>query len=175
MAIYSEVRQAIRKGALAALSEYPNTIVKFSNDNGTEPSESYVVVNILNIEQQGHHSTSSQTTTDFKLDVRVFYEVMVQFSFVGSLSGDMSQSFNQRINNPSFREALTKNHLGYMRKSQVRRAPQKRDTKWVEYHNLDVTFNYIVNTSEVIDWVESVIVDSEQTGVFTVPEGIIIP
>lgn len=175
MAIYSDVRAALRKGALAALSEYPATPVIFSNSNGTEPAESYVVVNILNIEQQGHHSTSSQTTTDFKLDVRVVYEVMAQFSFVGSLSGDMSQSFTQRINNPSFRAALTKNHLGFLRKSQIRRAPQKRDTKWVEYHNLDVTFNYIVNTSEVIDWVESVIVDSEQTGVFTIPEGVIIP
>lgn len=175
MSIYSDVRANIRKGAIAALSEYPTTPVIFSHSNGTEPAESYVVVNILNIEQQGHHSTSSQTTTDYKLAVRVVYEVMVQFSFVGSLSGDMSQSFNQRINNPSFRETLTKNHLGFMRKSQIRRAPQKRDTKWVEYHNLDATFNYIVNTEEVSDWVESVIVDSEQTGVFTVPEGIIIP
>jgi hypothetical protein len=175
MPIYSDVRAALRKGALAALSEYPAAPVIFSNSNGTEPAESYVVVNILNIEQQGHHSTSSQTTTDFKLDVRVVYEVMAQFSFVGSLSGDMAQSFTQRINNPAFREALTKNHLGFLRKSQIRRAPQKRDTKWVEYHNLDATFNYIVNTSEVIDWVESVIVDSEQTGVFTIPEGIIIP
>lgn len=175
MSIYSDVRANIRKGAIAALSEYPTTPVIFSHSNGTEPAESYVVVNILNIEQQGHHSTSAQTTTDYKLAVRVVYEVMVQFSFVGSLSGDMSQSFNQRINNPSFRETLTKNHLGFMRKSQIRRAPQKRDTKWVEYHNLDATFNYIVNTEEVSDWVESVIVDSEQTGVFTVPEGIIIP
>lgn len=175
MPIYSDVRAALRKGALAALSEYPATPVIFSNSNGTEPAESYVVVNILGIEQQGHHSTSSQTTTDFKLDVRVVYEVTAQFSFIGSLSGDMSQSFTQRINNPSFREALTKNHLGFMRKSQIRRAPQKRDTKWVEYHNLDATFNYIVNTEEVSDWVESIIVDSEQTGVFTIPEGIIIP
>jgi hypothetical protein len=176
MPIYTDVRKAIRLGALAALSEYPTTPVIFSHNNGTEPAESYVVINILNIEQQGHNSTSAQTRTDYKLDVRVVYEVMVQFSFVGSLSGDMSQSFTQRINNvPVSREALTKNNLAFMRKSQIRRAPQKRDTKWVEYHNLDVTFNYIVNTSEISDWVESIIVDSEQTGVFTVPEGIIIP
>lgn len=176
MSIYSSVRANIRKGAIAALSEYPTTPVIFSHNNGTEPAESYVVVNILSIEQQGHHSTSAQTTTDYKLAVRVVYEVMVQFSFVGSLSGDMSQSFTQRINNnPTTLQALTKNNLGFMRKSQIRRAPQKRDTKWVEYHNLDATFNYIVNTEEVSDWVESVIVNSEQTGVFTIPEGIIIP
>lgn len=174
--IYSSVRQALRLSAIASLAEYPTTPVIFSHTNGTEPAESYLVINILNIEQQGHHSTSAQTRTDYKLDVRVVYEVMAQFSFVGSLSGDMAQSFTQRINNvPVSREALTKNNLGFMRKSQIRRAPQKRDTKWVEYHNLDATFNYIVNTSEISDWVESIIVDSEQTGVFTIPEGIIIP
>lgn len=174
--IYTDLRAAIRKAALAALKEFTNPIVIFSHENGPEPSVSYVVVNILNIEQQGHHSTSTQTTTDYKLDVRVVYEVMVQFSFIGSLSGDMAQSFTQRINNvPVSREALTKNNLGFMRKSQIRRAPQKRETHWVEYHNVDATFNYIVNTSDISDWVESVIVDSEQTGVFTVPEGIIIP
>lgn len=182
MAIYSDVRKAIRRAAIGSLLDFfPDTVTQdkyivFSNSNGTEPADSYVVINILNIEQQGHHSTSSQTTADFKLNVRVVYEVMVQFSFVGSLSGDMAQSFTQRINNvPASREALTKNNLGFMRKSQIRRAPQKRDTKWVEYHNLDATFNYIVNSTDVVDWVESVIVDSEQTGVFTVPEGIIIP
>lgn len=174
--IYTDLRIAIRKAALAALSEFTSPIVIFSHEGGTEPSVSYVTVNILNIAQQGHHSTSTQTTNDFKLNVRVVYEVMVQFSFIGSLSGDMAQSFAQRINNvPVSRESLTKNNLGFMRKSQIRRAPQKRETKWVEYHNLDATFNYIVNSTDVSDWVESVIIDSDQTGVFTVPEGIIIP
>lgn len=175
MAIFTDLKQAIRKGAIAALSEYPTTPVIFSHSNGAEPAESYVVINILNIEQQGRHSTSSQTRANFELNIRVVYEVMAQFSFVGSLSGDMSQSFVQRMNNPATLQTLTKNNLGFIRKSQIRRAPQKRDTKWVEYHNVDATFNYIVNTTDISEWVESVIVDSEQTGVFTVPEGVIIP
>lgn len=180
--IYSDVRKAIRKAAIGSLLDFFPTAVEqdkfiiFSNSNGAEPADSYVVINILNIEQQGHHSTSAQTTNDFKLNVRVVYEILVQFSFIGSLSGDMAQSFIQRLNNnPTSLQTLTKNNLGFMRKSQIRRAPQKRDTKWVENHNLDATFNYIVNTTDVVDWVESVIVDSDQTGVFTVPEGIIIP
>ena len=148
----------------------------FSHNNGSEPAESYVVVNVLSIEQQGHHSTSAQTSDDFKTNIRVVYEVFVQLSFVGSLSGDMAQSFTQRINNnPTTLEALKVNNLGFMRKSQIRRAPQKRDTQWVEYHNMDATFNYIVNTEQTSEWVESVVVDSPLTGVFTVPEGIIIP
>ena len=197
MTVYSDVRKAIRTTALASLSEFTNPQVIFSNSNGTEPAESYAVINILSINQIGHHSTSTlasistapeafgfdqqwdlhwSESTGYFLPVQVCYEILVQFSFIGSLSGDMAQSFTQRINNnPLSLEELKKNKLGLMRKSQIRRAPQKRDTKWVEYHNMDVTFNYIVQTIQPIDWVESVIVDSEQTGVFTVPEGIIIP
>jgi len=121
--IYTEVRAAIRRSALSVLSEFTNPIVIFSNSNGTEPAESYVVVNILNIEQQGHHSTSTLANTDETLTFQVAYEVTVQFSFVGSLSGDMSQSFTQNINNnPLTRLELQRNKLGLMRKSQIRRA-----------------------------------------------------
>lgn len=176
MAVYSDVRKAIRLSVIAALSEFPTTPVIFSNTSGSEPAESYVVVNILSINQQGQASVSTRTTADFKILVQGCYEILCQLSFIGSLSGDMAQSFTQRINNsPIVLEAITKNKLGFMRKSQIRRAPNKRDTKWVEYHNMDVTFNYIVNTEQVVDWVESVVVDSEQTGEFTIPDEIVVP
>ena len=47
--VYTDVRAAIRRSALVALSEFVNPIVIFSNSNGTEPAESYAVINILNI------------------------------------------------------------------------------------------------------------------------------
>lgn len=176
MAVYGDVRKAIRLSAIAALSEFPTTPVIFSNTSGSEPAESYVVVNILSINQQGQASVSTRTTADFKILVQGCYEILCQISFIGSLSGDMAQSFTQRINNsPIVLEAITKNKLGFMRKSQIRRAPNKRDTKWVEYHNMDVTFNYVVNTEQVVDWIESVVVDSEQTGKFTIPDEIVVP
>lgn len=178
--IYSDVRQAIRLGAKAALSEFPTTQVIFSNSGGAEPSDSYVVVNILSIEQQGHHSTSTLVTEDEELIFQVAYEVMVQFSFIGSLSGDMVQSFAQNINNnPLTRLELQRNKLGFMRKSQIRRAPQKRDTKWVEYHNVDVTFNYVVITNQLIDVVEGVVIENdlqdEDSILIKIPESIIYP
>jgi hypothetical protein len=179
MAIYSDVRAALRKGALAALSEYPTTPVIFSNSNGTEPAESYVVVNILSITQQGHHSTSTLATEDEELIFQAAYEVMTQMSFIGSLSGDMSQSFTQNINNnPLTRLELQRNKLGFMRKSQIRRAPQKRDTKWVEYHNVDVTFNYVITTNQLIDVVEGVVIADETSEIpviIKIPESIIYP
>lgn len=196
--LYSDVRKAIRTTALASLSEFPSAPVVFSHSGGTEPAESYVVVNILSIEQQGKHMSStlaelsgtygydlgwgeeySETDATYKLSVQVAYECLVQFSFIGSLSGDMAHSFTQRINNnPLSLEELKKNKLGLMRKSQIRRAPQKRDTKWVEYHNMDVTFNYIAQTQQTVDIVEGVVVESNLEGdpeLIKIPESIIYP
>ncbi len=177
--IYTDVRAAIRKGALAALTEFTNPIVIFSNSNGSEPAESYVVVNILNIEQQGHHSKSTLLNADDELVFQVAYEILVQLSFIGSLSGDMAQSFTQNINNnPLALEELKKQKLGLMRKSQIRRAPQKRDTKWVEYHNMDVTFNYVVITNQLVDVVEGVVIEEnldETPTLIKLPESIIYP
>jgi len=179
MPIYSDVRQAIRKVAKAALLEYPTPLVKFSHDNGDEVPESYVVINILNIVQQGHHSTSTLVNDNGTLTFQVAYEVMAQLSFIGSLSGDMSQSFNNNINNnPLTRLELSRNKLGFMRKSQIRRAPQRRETKWVEYHNLDVTFSYVVITDQLIDAVEGVVIADETSEIpviIKIPESIIYP
>lgn len=179
MSIYSDVRSSIRKGALAALSEFTNPQVIFSHSGGTEPAESYVVVNILSITQSGHHITSTLTNQDEELSIQAQYEIFVQFSFIGSLSGDMAQSFTQRINNnPVALEELKKNKLGLMRKSQIRRAPQKRETKWVEYHNMDVTFNYTVNTNQLVDVVEGVVIADETSEIpviIKIPESIIYP
>lgn len=178
MAIFTDLQEAIRLSVIAALPDYPTTLVKFSHDNGPEPSSSYVVINVLNIEQQGHHSTSTRLSeTTETQTVQASYEVMVQFSFIGSLSGDMSQSFTQRINNNYLVfEELGRNKLGVMRKSPIRRAPQKRDTKWVEYHNMDVTFSYTICTTQVVDIIEAVIIENQtEPSIFRVPEGLIPP
>lgn len=179
MAIFTDLQEAIRLSVIAALPDYPTTLVKFSHDNGSEPSASYVVINVLNTEQQGHHSTSTLVNTDETLTFQVAYEIMCQFSFIGSLSGEMSQSFNNNINNnPLKRLELSRNKLGFMRKSQIRRAPQKRDTRWVEYHNIDVTFSYIVVTNQLIDSVDGVVIADETSEIpviIKIPESIIYP
>lgn len=192
--IYSDVRQAIRKGALAALSEFPTTPVIFSHTSGVEPAESYVVINILQIQQIGHAYTAtltsitgthgwslgfgynfSESDASPKLSIQANYNITAQFSFIGSQSGDMAQSFTQRLNNVLFREELIRNSLGLRTKTNIRRAPQKRDTKWVEYHNMDVVFTYAVNTQQIVDVVEAVVIVDEITGErFTVPPDFII-
>lgn len=179
MAIFTDLQEAIRLSVISALPDYPTTLVKFSHDNGSEPSANYVVINVLNTEQQGHHNTSTLVNTDETLTFQVAYEIMCQFSFIGSLSGEMSQSFNNNINNnPLTRLELSRNKLGFMRKSQIRRAPQKRDTRWVEYHNIDVTFSYIVVTNQLIDSVDGVVIADETSEIpviIKIPESVIYP
>ena len=183
MSIYSLVRPAVRKVAVKCLEEFfptpaqQDSGVIFSHSNGTEPNKPYVTVNILNVEQQGHGSTSSLTNTDEELSVNVSYEVMVQYSFFGSTAGDMAMHFNQRINNsPVVLEEAARNKLGFMRKSQLRRNPQKRDTQWIDSYNMDVTYSYIANTQQIVDVIEVAIMEDALTeDVFTVPPGIVLP
>lgn len=183
MSIYSLVRPAVRKVAVKCLEEFfptstqQNSGVIFSHSNGTEPNKPYVTVNILNVEQQGHGSASSLTNPDKELSVNASYEVMVQYSFFGSTAGDMAMHFNQRINNnPVVLEEAARNKLGFMRKSQLRRNPQKRDTQWIDSYNMDVTYSYIANTQQIVDVIEVAIMEDVLTGdVFTVPPGIVLP
>lgn len=175
MSIYSEVRASIRKGALVALAEFPSPQIIYSHSNGTEPAESYTVINILQIEQVGRGYTSTLVNELDELTIQANYNIYVQFSFVGSKSGEMSQVFTQQLNNVLVREEWQKSNLNLRTKTNIRRAPQKRDTKWVEYHNMDVVFTYAVNTQQVVDVVEAVIIVDEITGeVFTVPPDFII-
>lgn len=184
--VYSDIRKAVRRVALQSLLEYFPTKedqdkgVFFSHVAGTEPSTPCVVVNILGIEQKGRHSTSTLSDpTQNTMSVRASYEITVQFTFCGSTAGDMAQSFTQRINNNPFSlSALKQEKLSVMRKSNTRRVPQKRDTKWVEYFNQDVVFSYIVETQQLVDWVEAVVIEdtiSKPSEIFSVPKGIVYP
>ena len=178
MNIYSTVRGAIRNVTLKALDEFVNPTVIFSHQSGNEPSGSYVTVSILNVDQTGRHVSSGLVEANgakFEETIKVSYEVMCQLSFVGSQSGEMAYSFYQRINNnPLVFEEPARNKLGIMRKSQVRRAPQKRDTTWVEYHNLDVTFSYHIVTKQVVDIIEAVVIEDNNGVEFVVPDNFVI-
>ena len=180
--IYTSLQDALYAVTTVALSEYPTTAVIFSHEDGSEPAGPYVTISILSVEQQGQYTGSALANlvaAQYEVNVTTANEVLCQFSFVGSDSGDQAYSFQQRINNnPLVFDELARNKLGVMRKSQVRRAPQKRDTQWVEYHNLDVTFSYHVVTKLVVDIVEGIVAegiyDDTIHDPFTVPENLVI-
>src|SRR5690606_39814359 len=49
--------------------------------------------------------------------------------------------------------------LGFIRKGNIAYSPVKRETRWVDYHTLDITFTYQVVSEEQIDYFESAIIN----------------
>lgn len=176
MSIYSSVRTALRLGTIEALNQsgYLNTPVIYSHQNGTEPTGSYVVIQVVNMKQTGRTEESTLTDESLpkkKITFKNHFEGLIQFSFGGSQAADMAHEFFNAVpNNVVVREAYQKNNLAPMRKSTLRYSPQKRDTKWVDFFNVDVTFSYAVYTNQDIDWVEHItIVDANTGEIITIP------
>jgi len=167
--IYQDLRVSLRKAAYTCLSEFfldeASAPIIFSHLNGPEPTSSYVIINILSATQKGRSYVSTLTNELGELAYIADYEISVQFAFCGNLSGEMAHSFSHKLGgNPVVRESLARNNLGYLRKSSIRRSPQRRETEWVEYNNMDVTFSYTVSSLQLVDVIEHVLLKDNTTG-----------
>lgn len=167
MSIYSDVKTALYNGTVKIfqVTGYPIPVV-FSHQSGAEPPSSYCVIQIVNMRQIGR--TQEATRTDVgdgnikNLWYTAHYEVMVQFTFAGSQAPDLGEEFLHAVNNNRvIIEEYQKSSLAPLRKTILRRSPQKRDTQWVEMFSTDVTFSYAVQSKQPIDWVEKVAITDE--------------
>lgn len=84
------------------------------------------------------------------------YEATVRFMFVGKDAGNVAYEFEAVADNPAARFFFGTENLAIMRKGEVNRVPEKRDTTWVNNFTLDVTFSYAVETTQPIDIIEDV-------------------
>ena len=157
--IYEKLENAVRDVSLLANKNHPDTPVIFSHQNGSEPPQTFISVNLLRVEQQGKSSIAGRLNRDDTLDVRVVYDALVQISFLGDEAGKIAHDFLHYFNSPETLEAMSKHKVALLRKTSLRRNPQRRDTRWVESFNFDATFNYIVNTPELITPVEHIVID----------------
>lgn len=157
MDIYTTLEDKLWDIAFVAMREFPEVPIVFSFENeGEEPTESYIMINVLDMQQVGHSSTSSQLNQANKMDMRTVYNTLVQFSFYGSKAGQYSHSFMNMLNSPFVLEEMSRRNLAVQTKTRMRRNPQKRETEWVNAFSFDVRFNYIINTPLDVDWVESI-------------------
>src|SRR3989337_2935738 len=103
MDIYSQARTKIRTSIIPIMLDFfPDTAkqnagIIFSHLNGSEPTVPYMIINILGIEQKGHHSTATLLNTDNELAISNFYEILVQFGFFGSTAGNMAHHFSNKV------------------------------------------------------------------------------
>ena len=144
--IYTRLEDAVRNVALVSNKNHTSTPIIFSHQPGAEPTTSYVVINILSVEQQGKAATPALLNRSSKLDIRVMYNTLIQFSFYGDDAGAIAHDFYHLFNSPETLESMSKNSVALLSKTRLRRNPQRRDTRWVESFNFDATFNYIINT-----------------------------
>lgn len=167
MAAYTELQSALYK---TISFMFPTSDVIWMYGGGTEPTNPYVGMYILNIDQIGREQVSSlasETAPDsdsFFLNIIANYEAQVQFTFKGSTAGDLAHDFAQRFNSPVYRERMNENNLGKMRTSSIRNAPQLRDTKYVQTFIQDVTFSYAYKTQQSVDYIKQVILVNQNTG-----------
>lgn len=173
---YSDLMQSI---FTATKTLFPDNKVIKANLSGSEPENPYIVFRVIRDEQLGLAYNDTLLNASNVMTTRANYEVLVQFSFVSKdedIAGSLVKTFVQALNSPVTREQFRKNKLSKTNISPIRSIPTKRETTWIQYYNVDVTFNYAVVTSNVMVPITVVQIEDEIEGtVFTVPPDVVIP
>lgn len=162
MSVYSKIRDALYDGTVATYNTTPYSPPVIFSLGKNEPLESYVVINILTMEQTGRVVEDVLTdgrdeTLPLKSHFQSFYDVTVQFTFYGSESGSLCETFHRLLTNYSeVRQSWSYLGLAPVSKTEIRFNPQRRDTKWEDSFNFDVRFSYRVHDVREVEWVEHI-------------------
>ena len=154
MNIYDSVKQAVYTSCKKLL---PDVKLIHSHQGGQEPKGSYCALNILKADKIGMECESTFASPDQTIKSVSVYEVTIRFMFVGNDSGNLAYSFETVADNPAARFYFGTESLAVMRKGEVRRVPEKRDTTWVDSFTLDVVFSYAIETILPIETIDTVL------------------
>lgn len=137
--------------------------VIFSHESGLEPANTYCLIHILGMEQQGRVSEATFVEPENdELWFTSFYTLKTQFSFIGKKSENYGYGFRHHVvNNVRFREEYQKKNLSVTYRSDLRDQPQPRETQWMPVQNMDLNFSFAVQTRQAVDWVEFITVNGE--------------
>lgn len=173
---YSQLMQSI---FTATKSIFPDNKVIRANQGEAEPQNPYVVYSVIRDTQIGLAYQDTLLSSSNEAITKANYEVLVQFSFISKdvdASGNMVKTFVQALNSPTIREVFRKNKLSKTDISPIRNVPIKRESTWIQFYNVDVTFTYAVETKQIMTPIEVVEITEEITGtVYTVPPDVVIP
>ena len=156
MSIYDSLKSSLYNSCTKIVTE--NQVI-FSHQGGQEPNGTYCAINILRVDKVGSETDATYASDDgsiTELYSRNEYEATVRFMFVGKDAGNLAYEFESTMDNYASRFFFGTESLAVMRKSNVRRVPEKRETTWVENFTLDVVFSYAVETTQPIDIIEDV-------------------
>jgi hypothetical protein len=165
MSIYLKIQDNLYDAVHEALSVlgWSNVVVVFSSQNIREPENTYCLINILDIEQQGFRDEGTFLKDDpidpekGYLEFIAHYFLQVRFSFIGDSADVVAADFKHNIpNNRACIDEFRRMGWGILNRSGVRRVPQPRDTKWVEMFNMDMDLSFSIHTEQEYGWVEKV-------------------
>lgn len=160
-------------------SIFPNNKVIRSTQSEEEPTGPYVSINLIRDTQVGQMYQDTLLSDSNIMITKANYEALVQFSFVSrelDVAGDMAKTFVHALGTPLTRETFRKNKVSVLSKSPIRNVPSKRESTWVQYAIVDITFTYAVETRQTMVPITAVQITEEITGtVFTVPPDVVIP
>ena len=164
MGIYEQLEESLYTAIDKAFKTLGKTIiVTLSHENGIEPAGDYVSINVLELNREGRASKSGLAS--FAIGQTKEYAVqgyngMVQLNFYGTGAGELATLFHsQFMNNTPIRENFLRNNLAPRSISNLRRAPQLRDTVWVNSFAMDMRVGWAVRTTQDVDWVDAVVVN----------------
>lgn len=175
----STYSQLIQSLITSTKSIFPDNKVIRAQQGGNEPTNPYVVVQVIREDQVGTPYVDTLLSTTNKITTTVVYDALVQFSFISKDSdaaGNMVKQFVQLMKTPSTREVFRINRLSCRQISSVRTVSSLREGEWVQHYNVDATFSYASITEQTYQPITSVTLEDEMSGeVTTIPPEVIIP
>jgi len=136
---------------------YEGIQIWFSHTNSLEPTKTYCVINILEVEQIGREVgefVPSEIEGEWQGDMvtPTSYRALVQFSVLGKSAEEIAPRLMSAMsNNRVVLDLFVENGLGGMYRSSLRNSPQTREGGYIPMLNFDRSFSFsYVETQEVI-------------------------
>jgi len=171
LSVYDDLGTRVQRALTATLTRlgYTNPLVIYKYQNAPEPNKSFVAIHILRNSSVGRSSKAV-----FLQDVvgnedvgrhysQQHYKALLQLSFVGVESGDMSFDLKTALaSGIATGEDFLKEGVSLLSHSDVRASPQLRETRWVDSFTLDLDLGFSVQHTEDLNWVEYITLNGVQ-------------
>lgn len=147
---------------------FPTWRTIFAFGNGPEPQSPYLVIDVKKFDAVGRSYTSSSQEIDENLQSFTTtiqnYEAHVRFELCGKYDvntelAEMAQQLEFSLRTQRGYEEQKRNALSLMKYNPVRRIPVRRETDTYMYYQLDVVFGYVVSSTEVQDYMNTLGID----------------
>ena len=141
--------------AVKVITGFDDNHILWANRGTPEPDAVHVAMRHIHLDPVSGANVAT-LVKDGKLRTFQDHEWYVQFTFVGSGSGDSVMEFSSRLSSPYLTEEFTKRNISFMRKTIARCVPKQREDKFVESWNIECFFLVNVETKVDTPWIEQI-------------------